>query len=440
MQENGMQKITEFELYSELNNQCLLENQQVLFNQIPECVNKYYELLQSSDKTAHFFTSELVENHLQSALAAWMKASLSPKTAAELIELDKRHQKVGEVHARINIDMELVSQAMMVLKNTLYEGLVKQDPINTHLIRLAENILDYGLICINSAYFNNHDHISHESQILHNHLATMDFALEVQQMRTAIHRWFSMCIIENKVGCVLETDFALWIRHKLPLAILDKQSLEAIENILNQLEEDYAQQSFENSQQLNNAQKLINSLSWSLEELSKKLIQTSEKKDPLTKVYNRRFLDAILLQETMRAQRLQKNYSIVMLDLDEFKQVNDLHGHDMGDQVLVKTGEIINQYIRVSDFGFRFGGEEFLILLTECNANKAAFVSEKILNALRESVFYTNKEEELKVTASFGVAEFDGQPDYQHTIKKADEALYLSKQNGRNQVTIFAPS
>lgn len=423
------------DLYSDTNNQLLAEHQVYLHSLIPQSVKQYYQLLLSLEETARFLSNELVEDHLQNALAEWMELVLSPKQPDEIPALDQRHQTIGQVHARINVDMNLVSQAMMVLKNSLYDGLMKQDPIEQDLILLVHNIMDHALISINSAYFDGYESMSHQSQVLHNHLSSMDFALEIQQMRTELHRWFSNCLINGQVNNVQETDVALWIRHKLPLAIQDRNAIAAIDEMLNSLEVQMDGMELLETERLEQAKTVVNDLSWNLEELSKQLIQTSEKKDPLTKVYNRRFLDTILLQETMRSQRMQKNYSIVMLDVDHFKRINDHHGHDAGDHVLATIGELINQSIRVSDFAFRFGGEEFLLVLTECNADKAQSVSQKISNVIAKHSFKTSNSNHLQVTISAGVAEFDGQPDYQHTIKKADQALYFSKENGRNRVT-----
>jgi len=354
-----MNQATLVELYSERNNQLLAQNQALLHSLIPQSVHQYYTLLLSLDETAHFLSSELVEDRLQSALSDWIHLVLAPKNLDDITALDLRHKSIGQVHARINVDMDLVSKAMMVLKNSFYNGLMKQNEVNKELILLVQNIMDYALIRINSAYFEDYEDISHQSQVLNNHLSTMDFALEIQQMRTELHRWFSNCLITGKVSQVQETEFALWVRHKLPLAVQDKKSILNIDHLLEQLEKHLSGMELLETERLQEAKDVINTLSWNLQEISKQLLQTSEKKDPLTNVYNRRFLDTILVQETLRAQRMQKNHSLVMLDVDHFKKINDQFGHDIGDEVLASIGQTINESIRVSDFAFRFGGEEF---------------------------------------------------------------------------------
>jgi len=425
------------ELYSEKNNQLLSDNQSLLFSLIPASVECYYVLLLEQKETAKFLTNDLVQTRLQSSLSEWMQQVLSPKDHEELAELLKRHHQIGEVHARINVNMSLVSEAMMVLKNSLHDGLMAQPNPKPQLLLLIQNIMDSALISINGAYFNDHEQMSHQSHILYNHLSSMDFALEIQQMRTLLHKWLSKSLINNQFDSVENSDFALWTRHKLPLAVHDISTVERIENLVNTLQEVTLNSDINSSATTDRLTQIINDLSWNLEELSKHLINSSEKKDPLTSVYNRRFLDTILLQETMRAQKMQKNYSIVMLDVDHFKSINDKHGHDVGDDVLAKLGETINHNIRVSDFAFRFGGEEFLILLTECSAQKALQITKNIKQAIQDIVFCGALNLDFTITFSAGIAEFDGQPDYEHTIKKADQSMYQSKENGRDRITIW---
>lgn len=148
-----MNQATLVELYSERNNQLLAQNQALLHSLIPQSVHQYYTLLLSLDETAHFLSSELVEDRLQSALSDWIHLVLAPKNFDDITALDYRHKSIGQVHARINVDMDLVSKAMMVLKNSFYNGLMKQNEVNKELILLVQNIMDYALIRINSAYF-----------------------------------------------------------------------------------------------------------------------------------------------------------------------------------------------------------------------------------------------------------------------------------------------
>jgi diguanylate cyclase len=431
-----MSNRTLLSLYTEHNNKLLNENRRVIMETIPGSVERYYQLLLSREETAKFLSNELVEKRLQSALATWLEFSLTSKTHEELTDLNTRNVQIGKVHARINVSMSLVSEAMIVLKNSFYTDLCEQQP-NNEVILIVLNILDYALITINESYFQDYESIGHQSNVLHNHLSSIDFALEIEQMRANIHQWYATCLTKRHFPPIIETSYSLWIRHKLPLAIADAQRSETIENLLTELHSNCKTADFNKEETITPINQSLNGISWHLAEISKSLVNAAEKKDSLTRLYNRRFLNTILLQETMLAQKTQYHYSVAMLDVDNFKKINDAYGHSTGDEVLIHIGELINLHTRVSDFGFRYGGEEFLILLTECSQNKAVEIIQKIASELNKIEFKSIDGDDFKVTFSAGVAAYDNQPDYQHTIQKADKALYQSKDNGKNRITIW---
>jgi len=333
--------------------------------------------------------------------------------------------------------MDLVSHAMTILKNSLHQGILEDAESDNSILLLIHNILDFALININQVYFANFNKREHQSQSLRNHLSSFDFALEIEQMRNELNEWFSNSLIQNDFSPLADSEFGLWVKHKLPIVLSDENGYLKIETLMSHISAEVHPSISQDKGSLPNLIHLIKDLSWHLSEHSKRLISCSEKKDPLTKLFNRRFLDTILLQETNRVAKVKVNYSVVMLDIDYFKKINDSYGHITGDQVLSKIGELIDHSMRASDFAFRFGGEEFLLLLTECSSRKALEIVQHLMSKLQASSFKPPTQGEFTVTLSAGIAEFDGQPDYQHTLKKADQALYQAKDRGRNQAVIW---
>lgn len=170
------------------------------------------------------------------------------------------------------------------------------------------------------------------------------------------------------------------------------------------------------------------------QQLLKKLSIT----DDLTGLYNRRHLNTILRQEFQRSKRHNHDLSSLMLDLDHFKQVNDKYGHEFGDKVLREFAYVLEEFLRSSDYAFRFGGEEFLLLLPETNIEGAMQVGEKIrLRMAREEL--TEKHILATVLVSVGVASVHcHHPKVcNDLIAYADKALYTAKECGRNQVCVF---
>jgi diguanylate cyclase (GGDEF)-like protein/PAS domain S-box-containing protein len=152
--------------------------------------------------------------------------------------------------------------------------------------------------------------------------------------------------------------------------------------------------------------------------------------DPLTGIYNRRFLQEMLLKAMSRADRHEGAVCLIMFDLDHFKLLNDRYGHDVGDSVLLHVVGIVKARIRASDCFARWGGEEFLLLLPDTKLAAASVVAETLLEALRSSAV----EGVGCVTASFGVACYRSGDTAQLFVQRADALMYDAKQTGRNCV------
>jgi two-component system cell cycle response regulator len=154
-------------------------------------------------------------------------------------------------------------------------------------------------------------------------------------------------------------------------------------------------------------------------------------RDPLTGFYNHRFLHERLGEEVVRSQRARRPLSVLMLDLDDFKLVNDTFGHLFGDRVLTVTAELIRSTLRVSDVAARYGGDEFAVILPETDAADARRTAERILEAFRDRPFVGEQRGPVPLAASIGVATF---PEEGRTgtelIAAADAALYAVKRDG----------
>ncbi|MBN2548469.1 MAG: PAS domain S-box protein [Anaerolineales bacterium] len=158
--------------------------------------------------------------------------------------------------------------------------------------------------------------------------------------------------------------------------------------------------------------------------------------DPLTELYNRRYFFDLARQEIERAQRYSAALSMIMIDLDHFKLINDTYGHIAGDSVLRQVAQRIHQAIRSIDLAARFGGEEFVILMPETPLEGARKVAERLCKEISGAVVEADGEA-VQVTASLGVAELSREAaDLGSLLKQADAALYRAKAAGRNQVSI----
>ena len=157
--------------------------------------------------------------------------------------------------------------------------------------------------------------------------------------------------------------------------------------------------------------------------------------DSLTGVANRQLFDFAFRQAHNTALRRHIPLTAVMLDIDYFKKINDTYGHPAGDQVLRVLGRLLEQAVRGEDAVFRWGGEEFLLLLLDCNRQQGAQLAERIRLAVEQSPVYRDHRP-IHLTVSFGVAEMEEDETEDQLIERADAALYRAKQNGRNRVEV----
>lgn len=171
------------------------------------------------------------------------------------------------------------------------------------------------------------------------------------------------------------------------------------------------------------------------EKLTKELKRLA-RTDGLTGILNRQYLDKRLESEAQRAKRYGHLLSVIMLDIDHFKEVNDNFGHQMGDKVLKMIAKSIKETIRANDFVGRYGGEEFFVVCVETAMDEATRVAERIRAAIEQLQAKDEKRLPVKVTASFGVAQYNESETLDSLLTRVDNVLYKAKNEGRNRVRV----
>ena len=166
-------------------------------------------------------------------------------------------------------------------------------------------------------------------------------------------------------------------------------------------------------------------------------LQELSRIDHLTGLYNRGYWESRLIQEFKRFDRYELPCSLIMLDIDHFKRVNDTYGHTVGDDVIRQVSRAMRAHIRDLDIAGRYGGEEFGIILTGTNAEGACVFAERLRQTVENMVVYAEGQQ-VQFTISLGISQLtDHVEDYRAWIEKADHALYNSKEGGRNRFTVI---
>ena len=159
--------------------------------------------------------------------------------------------------------------------------------------------------------------------------------------------------------------------------------------------------------------------------------------DDCTALYNARHLHFVLDAEIYRSNRYNYEFSVIFIDLDHFKQVNDTHGHLVGSKLLWMIGDLIKGHLRLIDYAFRYGGDEFVVLLPQTSKENALMVVRRLRDLLNSTTFFTEEGLNIKVTASFGLASFPSDArTRKELLRMADEAMYVVKNTTRDNIAL----
>ena len=159
--------------------------------------------------------------------------------------------------------------------------------------------------------------------------------------------------------------------------------------------------------------------------------------DDLTKLYNSRHFYSQLENEINRYKRYQRPLSLLLIDVDHFKEYNDTYGHLEGDKVLFNIAKLIKSCLRTMDTAYRYGGEEFTVILPETTCDAAMMVSERINEVVKDDLFIEDDKKDLSV--SIGVTEYLPGELVTEFVRRADKAMYMAKEGGRNRTSLLLP-
>ncbi|MFY9089849.1 diguanylate cyclase [Arcobacter aquimarinus] len=234
-------------------------------------------------------------------------------------------------------------------------------------------------------------------------------------------------------GIIIKPIYEL-VKESLKIKRRRYESIKKVESSI--LEVSYLSSAFEDMSE--SIYKYQNSLEEQVKERTKELIDKNQEllklsiTDKLTEIYNRAKLDKTLQEEFNRSKRYKTEFSVILIDIDFFKKVNDTFGHQIGDDVLKESAQVLKDSIRLTDVLGRWGGEEFLIISPQTNLEGAVKIAEHINNAIK---LYKFKTYPNKVTMSIGVASyFEDMSKIEEILLNADKSLYKAKENGRDRV------
>lgn len=420
-------------------------------------VTIFYDYMLSHTESALFLNTEQVNSRLSSSMFHWLRAVLG-SSQQDLHELLAKQHEIGIVHAHIGLPIDLVARAARKIKEELYQILALRKVAAAHIITdaicFSGLAIDTAIEAMTASYSPSvQNSVNAEEQY---RLLTIydDINVERERQIRSLTDWENQFIYNIATGLPIKdlvflskSEFGMWFAHKGKHILGKSELLSGMETLMKKIDHHLKQElplhaqltTDERLKLLQEIRQLTAQIHILLSSMFEDLVKEENGKDSLTQLLNRRFIPTIMRREISIALHSRKPFALAMLDIDYFKQINDRYGHNTGDNTLKNVSAMIYEHIRSSDYVFRYGGEEFMILLVETELSKAKIILENLRNKMADLRIQASASESFSVTVSIGVAEYDYHPDYKLLIEKADSALYYAKSQGRNRVEVFQP-
>jgi len=413
----------------------------------------FYRYMMQHHVAAQFLSVASVEARLKPGLERWLETLFCSHTPETINAALAMQRQVGEVHARAEIPVDLVARGMRLLKHEINLHLLKTELSRNDLVTAVlrvDHLIDIAFEIMSAAYVDSRERGIRADESFRLFSAGHNLAMEREKQQGAMLEW------ENRLFRTVANDlpleslmpisispFGLWMHHKAPLMFGEIHELPLLDACMSRIDTALLPQI--TPDEIGDARSSVirdliknilaetEQIKYLLNAIFDRLSEMEVGRDALTQLFNRRFLPTIMKREVELCRRKNSSFGVLMLDVDHFKQVNDTHGHDAGDRVLQQVAALVMNKVRAGDFAFRFGGEEFLMVMTEIDAHQLELIAEKIRQRVESADILLSNEKSINVTLSIGMAMSDGHPDYQRLIERADKALYVAKNAGRNQ-------
>lgn len=410
-------------------------------------VDEFYKNMMQEKEASYFLSDEIVQSRLKTTLNQWLLDCFNMPFKQNYEEVVQRQLVIGNVHARIGIPSWLIMRGIREIEKKVFSLQASRTQQNIYAVTnyIVQSIGFASEIMCRSYEANieiNND-IKHTYRLFS---AMQDVSIQKDKQRSSLLDWenelmfkvFSDSASFNHL-LLSKSEFGLWFTHKAAYAFSGTDQVQIIIDRI--YEVDKLNLAVLESQDKANAIALIQRIrekNREIQHLVDQLFQVSEYigsgNDSLTQLLNRRYLNTIINREINFSRKNSSPLTLLAIDADHFKGINDKFGHAAGDLALQFLAEVLLECTKGSDYAFRIGGEEFLLLLVDSDLSRAQSVAENIRMRIEETVIRSTMGVSFNFTVSVGAVLYDGHPDYQRFLDAADSALYAAKNNGRNNV------
>ena len=410
----------------------------------------FYRVMLDDPRASRFLNAHQVSVRLKPALQRWLHDLLCARPE-DLETLYAQQELVGQVHARIGIPVDLVSRGGRMLKDQLRAGIrarASSQVEATEAVIVVGSLLDIALETMTRAYARSREAAGVLDGSFRLFSLMQNIGTERERQRALLLGWENALIYALTAEqppspqqlLISRSEFGLWFLHKGMASFGETAETREVNAISMRIDQALRER-LPAATTPAERRALLDELRLSADAIRNLVSMMFDGvgdiesgRDALTRLLNRRFLPTILRREISLQASAGRQFAVLMVDLDHFKVINDSHGHEAGDRALRHVANLLVENTRGSDYLFRYGGEEFVVVLGSVKEAEAMAAAEGLRRAIASSPLALRNGERLALSASIGVAMQDGHPDYERVLARADAAMYQAKRNGRDRV------
>jgi diguanylate cyclase len=442
-----------YDHYKQISSRCENESLRKLYassvDHADEIAKTYFDVLYNTKEGKSILSKDLINNELIPKLSEWIPSLFEIKiTKKEIYDFINLQLAVGKKYIKLNIPSHLLNLGARIIKHEICKKVIDENytakdarDTYTQIIMLIDLCLSISY----EAYLEDKILNERSSQELQTHVLGSELAEKCQYMLAKLHEWHALflnsLLTKNKSNFesllpVKDTEFSIWLSEKATVFFNYTEEIETLNNEIDEIEvllQNNLNLNHDNPDfitiidDINNKIQKMTSLFTTLTEHAHSL---DSGKDPLTKLYNRRYLDVILSKETQLAINKQQEFFILMVDIDKFKTINDAFGQFTGDRLIEKVANNLHGSVRTNDYVFRYGGDKFLLLLVDTTLERAKALADRLIDDAKNTVITTEDGIRINVSLSVGISESNNSENYKNIISLADKALFEAKANG----------
>lgn len=422
-----------------------------------EVVEELLSALRSDDDARIFLPHDVIEGRLRTELVDWLKTQFDLSPTRDHVAVIAGQQALGQVHARILVPLDLMFRAMMIIRKSL-SGLVVASTGDTGdvvaAITLIADVIDSARDTIVDAYQEVATASVRDDEVLRGAVGGVHLEIQSERLRAALFDWHRRFVtgmlvpgnLKQKGLPSLDTsEFGRWIRHRGRWAIGEGRELHHLARLVEQVDEIVSEADSARAPDarvadaaalVSRIDPLVAELSWVLQTLAERAAEGEGAAVKLQRAMDPRHVPSVLRHEVLLGLAEGRPFAVVLVEVDNLRQITGEHGYEATETVLRAVAELLNGGIAASDFVFRYGAHQFLVVLTDADRQDAEERADELLRRVRRLEVSLNGKSSAVVTTSLGLALHDGHPDPDLVVRRADEALSAASMAGGDRLEI----